>query len=54
VPNAPAYLLVEALAERWRDIDPVLVAHASGPKPTAAVRVPLHAGALEFYRDHGR
>lgn len=52
VPPTAAYLLVESLAEYWRDIDPPLVLKASGPKPSKALRVPLHAGALEFYRDH--
>lgn len=35
------------------DIDPALVGRASAPKPAPALRVPLHPGALEFYRDHG-
>jgi hypothetical protein len=52
VPESAAYLLVEALAERWRDIDPALVRQARGPRPAHTVRVPLHPGALEFYRDH--
>jgi TRAP-type uncharacterized transport system substrate-binding protein len=52
VPQNAAYLLVEALAERWRDIDPALVRQASGPRPSLALSVPLHAGALAFYRDH--
>lgn len=52
VPDGAAYMLVEALADRWRDIDPALVRQAGGPKPSQAPRVPLHAGALEFYRDH--
>lgn len=53
VPRAAAYLLVEALADRWRNIDPVLVRHATSPRPPPALRVPLHAGAAEFYREHG-
>jgi TRAP-type uncharacterized transport system substrate-binding protein len=53
VPQAAAYMLVDALAERWSDIDPALVGRASAPKPAPALRVPLHPGALEFYRDHG-
>jgi hypothetical protein len=52
VPPTAAYLLVESLAEYWRDIDLPLVLKASGPKPSKALRVPLHTGALEFYRDH--
>lgn len=52
VPKAGAYMLVEALAERWRDLDPALVRQAGGPKPQPALRVPLHPGADEFYRDH--
>ena len=31
VPKAAAYMLVEALAERWRDLDAALVRQASGP-----------------------
>ena len=26
---------------------------AQGPRPAPAVLVPLHPGAVEFYRDHG-
>ena len=52
VPKAAAYMLVEALAERWRELDPALVRQASGPKPPQALRVPLHPGASEFFRDH--
>ena len=52
VPNAAAYNLVEALAEGWRELDRSLVHEAPGPKPAPAVSVPLHAGALEYYRDH--
>ena len=53
VPKAAAYLLVEALSEHWRDLDPALVQRAPGPKPSPALRVPLHPGALEFYQEHG-
>jgi hypothetical protein len=52
VPKAAAYMLAEALAGSWRDIDPSLVHNATGPRPSPALRVPLHAGAREFYRDH--
>lgn len=52
VPSSAGYLLVEALTAHWRDIDPALVRKASGPRPPQELRVPLHAGALEFYRDH--
>jgi len=52
VPKPAAYLLVEALAERWRELDPALVRHAGGPRPTQALRVPLHPGASEFYLEH--
>jgi TRAP-type uncharacterized transport system substrate-binding protein len=52
VPDAAAFMLVEALAERWGDIDKTLVRQATGPKPAQALRVPLHAGAAEYYRDH--
>ena len=53
VSNGVAYKLVEAMAEGWRELEPSLVKQAGGPKPTPAVRVPPHAGALEFYLDHG-
>jgi hypothetical protein len=45
-------MLTEALAEHWRDIDPTLVRAAAGPRPSAALAIPLHPGALEYYRDH--
>ena len=53
VSTGAAYMLVEALAEGWRTLDPSLVREAQGPRPTSAVLVPLHPGAVEFYRDHG-
>jgi TRAP-type uncharacterized transport system substrate-binding protein len=53
VPEPSAYMLAEALTGHWRDIDPALVPNASSPKPSAAPRVPLHPGAVEFYRGHG-
>lgn len=52
VPKAAAYLLVEALSNHWRDLDPALVQQARGPKPSQALRVPLHPGAVEFYQEH--
>lgn len=52
VPNASAYMLTEALAEGWGDIDPVLVRKAPGPRPGGRLAVPLHPGAAEYYRDH--
>jgi TRAP-type uncharacterized transport system substrate-binding protein len=50
LPNSAAYHLVDALAEGWGALDPSLV--AGGPKPGPGLRVPLHAGAAEYYRDH--
>jgi TRAP-type uncharacterized transport system substrate-binding protein len=29
------------------------VRDAQGPRPASAVLLPLHPGAVEFYRDHG-
>ena len=52
VPNGSAYLLTEALANGWADIDPKLVHKAPGPRPGAKLAVPLHPGAAEYYRDH--
>lgn len=52
VPDAAAYMLVEALSEHWRDIDAAFVRNASGPRPLHAPRVPLHPGAVAFYREH--
>jgi TRAP-type uncharacterized transport system substrate-binding protein len=52
LPAPSAYLLTEALAERWRDIDPALVRAAPGPRPPSKLVIPLHPGALEYYRDH--
>jgi TRAP-type uncharacterized transport system substrate-binding protein len=52
VPEASAHMLAETLTEHWRDIDPLLVQNAGSPKPSRAPRVPLHPGAMEFYRGH--
>lgn len=53
VSTGVAYKLVEALADGWRTLGPSLVRDAQGPRPDSAVLVPLHPGAVEFYRDHG-
>lgn len=47
-----AYMLTEALAAGWGDIDPALVRAAAGPRPPGTLPIPLHPGALEYYRDH--
>lgn len=52
LPVASAYMLTEALAERWRDIDPALVRAATGPRPAGTLALPIHPGAQEYYRDH--
>jgi len=52
LPAASAYMLTEALAERWRDVDPALVGRAPGPRPRDTLAIPLHPGAQEYYRDH--
>jgi TRAP-type uncharacterized transport system substrate-binding protein len=53
VPNAAAYMLVEALVTDWQAVDPAMVHRARSPRPAPTLRVPLHPGASEFYRDHG-
>lgn len=50
--DASAYMLAEALANGWRDIDPALVKGARGPRPKRELAIPVHPGALEFYLDH--
>jgi TRAP-type uncharacterized transport system substrate-binding protein len=52
LPVPSAYMLTEALAERWRDVDPALVRAAHSPRPPSTLAIPLHPGALEYYRDH--
>lgn len=52
LPAASAYLLTEALAQHWREIDPALVHRAPGPRPRDTLAIPLHPGALEYYRSH--
>lgn len=52
LPVPSAYLLAEALAEGWRELHPALVRGAPGPRPGDKLAIPLHPGALEFYRDH--
>lgn len=52
LPNASAYMLTEVLAESWREIDPALVGAAKSPRPGGTLPVPLHPGALQYYRDH--
>jgi alpha-ketoglutarate-dependent taurine dioxygenase len=52
LPAASAYMLTEALAERWGDIDPALVRAAPSPRPASTLPIPLHPGALEYYRGH--
>jgi TRAP-type uncharacterized transport system substrate-binding protein len=52
VPAGSVYMLVEALADGWGDIDPALVHKAPGPRPASNPSVPLHPGAAEYYKDH--
>jgi TRAP-type uncharacterized transport system substrate-binding protein len=52
VPAGSVYMLVEALADGWGDIDPALVHKAPGPRPASNLSVPLHPGAAEYYKDH--
>ena len=52
LPNASAYMLVEALSEGWEEVDPALVRKAPGPRPGGRLAIPLHPGAAEYYRDH--
>lgn len=52
LPDASAYMLTETLAQRWKDLDPALVNEMQGPRPRAGLSIPLHPGALEYYRDH--
>lgn len=52
LPKASAYMLTEALAERWGDLDPALVGAAKSPRPAGTLPIPLHPGALQYYRDH--
>jgi hypothetical protein len=52
LPAASAYMLTEALAAGWSDIDPALAGAALGPRPSGTLSIPVHPGALEYYRDH--
>ncbi len=52
LPNGSAYMLVEALAGGWEDLEPALVRKAPGPRPEGRLAIPLHPGAAEYYRDH--
>lgn len=53
LPKPSAYMLAEALHAHWKVIDPALVQQAKSPRPRKALRVPIHAGAMAFYKDHG-
>lgn len=52
LPNGSAYMLIEALAAGWGELDPALVRKAPGPRPAGVLAIPLHPGAAEYYRDH--
>ena len=52
LPKPSAYLLASALAEGWGELDAKLIGASRGPRPAAALSIPLHPGALEYYRDH--
>jgi hypothetical protein len=45
-------MITEALAEHWRDINPGLFRAAAGTRPPETLALPIHPGALEYYRDH--
>lgn len=52
LPKASAYLLAETLDEGWGELDAGLLRAAHGPRPAGTLSIPLHPGALEYYRDH--
>lgn len=52
LPSASAYMLIEALAVGWSELEPALVGRADGPRPAGKPAIPLHPGAAEYYRDH--
>jgi TRAP-type uncharacterized transport system substrate-binding protein len=56
LPKPNAYQIAETIAEQWRAIDATLTSGAPGPTPLSSVRIPIHAGALEYYEDdtHGK
>lgn len=52
LPKASAYLLAETLDEGWGELDAGLLPAAHGSRPARALSIPLHPGALAYYRDH--
>jgi TRAP-type uncharacterized transport system substrate-binding protein len=52
LPDASAYMLVEATVDHWKEIDAGLVRSAHSPRPRADTRLPLHPGAAQFYQEH--
>ena len=52
LPRSNGYQIAETITERWSDIDARLVNGAPNPRPTAAMRIPTHAGAFEYYEEH--
>ncbi|MGB8338850.1 MAG: TAXI family TRAP transporter solute-binding subunit, partial [Burkholderiales bacterium] len=52
LPQQSAHMLTEALEERWKDMASALPEQAKSPKPSESSRIPLHPGAVEYYREH--
>ncbi len=52
LPSQSAHMLTEVLADKWNELKSVVVEKSKSPKPAEASRVPLHPGALEYYKEH--
>lgn len=52
MPKANGYQIAETIAQHWDGIGAKAMNPPSSPKPTPALRIPMHPGAVEYYADH--
>jgi TRAP-type uncharacterized transport system substrate-binding protein len=52
LPQQGVHMLTEALAENWKELAGLLAQQKNSPKPAETSRIPLHPGALEYYKEH--
>jgi TRAP-type uncharacterized transport system substrate-binding protein len=52
LPQQSAHMLTETLANNWKVMGEYLAQKNNSPKPAESSRIPLHPGAMEYYKEH--
>jgi TRAP-type uncharacterized transport system substrate-binding protein len=53
LPPQSAQMLTEALGDNWGELKSDMAQKNKNPRPADGSRIPLHQGALEYYKEHG-